>query len=78
MKSMTCQQLGGACDKTFSASTFEEIAQMSQQHGKEMFEQADPDHLKAMATMKALMQKPDAMEQWFDDKRRAFEALPED
>ncbi|MGB7299165.1 MAG: hypothetical protein WBD34_07580 [Burkholderiaceae bacterium] len=78
MKSMTCQQLGGACDKTFSASTFEEIAQMSQQHGKEMFEQADPDHLKAMATMKALMQKPDAMEQWFDDKRSAFEALPED
>ncbi len=26
MKTMTCKQLGGACDKAFSANTFEELA----------------------------------------------------
>ena len=29
MKTMTCKQLGGACDKTFSADTFDEIVTMS-------------------------------------------------
>ena len=37
MKTMTCNQLGGACDLEFSADTFDEIAAKSQQHGKEMF-----------------------------------------
>lgn len=36
MKTMTCKQLGGACDKEFSANTFEEIAELSKQHGMEM------------------------------------------
>ena len=38
MKTMTCKQLGGACDKTFSAETFDEIVTMSKHHGMEMFE----------------------------------------
>ena len=29
MKTMTCRQLGGACDKEFRANTFEEIAEQS-------------------------------------------------
>lgn len=37
MKTMTCKQLGGACDKTFSANTFDEIVTMSKHHGMEMF-----------------------------------------
>ena len=48
MKSMTCKQLGGACDKIFQADTFEEIAQLSKQHGGEMFRAKDPAHLAAM------------------------------
>jgi predicted small metal-binding protein len=38
MKMMTCKQLGGACDKEFRANSFEEIAEMSKQHGMEMFQ----------------------------------------
>ena len=38
MKAMTCKQLGGACDVEFKAETFDEIAQLSQQHGNEMFQ----------------------------------------
>lgn len=72
---MTCRQLGGACDLEFQADSFEEIAQLSQKHGKEMFEQGDEAHLKAMQEMRELMQDPEAMQQWMDKKRAEFESL---
>lgn len=78
MKTMTCKQLGGACDIKFNANTFEEIAEMSKNHGTEMFKINDLLHLKAMNEMQKLMQKPDAMNEWFEDKRKEFETLPED
>lgn len=78
MKTMTCKQLGGACDKKFSANTFEEIAELSKKHGTEMFQKADADHLEAMNKMKTLMQSPEAMGAWFENKRKEFEALPHD
>jgi hypothetical protein len=74
---MTCKQLGGACDKEFSANTFEEISEMSKQHGMEMFQKGDEAHLKAMNEMKNLMQNPEAMKEWFDNKRKEFNSLPE-
>ena len=77
MKTMTCKQLGGACDEQFHAATFDEIAEMSKQHGGEMFQKGDEDHLRAMGDMKNLMQDPAAMQKWFDEKRREFEALPD-
>jgi len=74
---MTCKQLGGACEKAFHANTFEEIAGLSKQHGMEMFHAKDEAHLKAMADMQQLMQKPEAMKEWFESKRKEFEALSE-
>ena len=78
MKTMTCKQLGGACDMAFQAETFEEIAAMSRQHGMEMFQQGDVEHLKAMEEIRNLMQSPEAMEAWMAGRRAAFDALPED
>ena len=78
MKSMNCHELGGACDEVFSAETFEEIAQLSQQHGKKMHEAQDAAHLAAMDKMRELMQDQDAMAAWFEGRRKAFDALPED
>jgi hypothetical protein len=77
VRTMTCRQLGGACDKKFHASSFGEIAEMSKQHGMEMYQAKDDAHLKAMDEMKQLMQKPNAMADWFESKRREFEAMPE-
>ena len=77
MKKMTCNQLGGACDHEFRSNTFEEIAEMSKKHGMEMFQKGDEAHLKAMNEMQDLMQSPDAMSQWFENKRKEFDALPE-
>ncbi|MEJ1223845.1 DUF1059 domain-containing protein [Sediminicola sp. 1XM1-17] len=78
MKTMTCNQLGGACDKEFKANTFEEIEEMSKRHGMEMFQKGDEAHLNAMKKMRQLMTTPDVLKEWFDSKRREFEALSED
>lgn len=76
MKKMTCKQLGGACDMEFSAETFEEMAELSKKHGMEMFQQQDEAHLEAMSKMQSLMQSPDAMKDWMDQKRKEFDGLP--
>lgn len=75
MKTMTCKQLGGACDQEFHAETFDEIAELSQEHGKEMYKKGDEAHLKAMNEMRELMQDPNAMQEWMDGKRKEFETL---
>lgn len=72
MKTMTCKQLGGACDKEFHANTFDEIAEMSKKHGMEMYQKGDEDHLKAMSEMQELMKSPEAMKTWFDNKKKEF------
>ncbi len=76
MKTMTCNQLGGACDLEFHANTFEEVAEQSKSHGMEMFQKEDEAHLVAMGKMKELMSDPNAMNDWFEGKRKEFGALP--
>ena len=74
MKSMKCSQLGGACEEVFTAESFEEIALLSQQHGKEMFAANDQAHIEAMNQMMELMQN-NQMESWMDARRVEFDAL---
>lgn len=76
MKTMTCKQLGGACDLEFHAETFEEMAAQSKAHGGEMFQKKDEAHLKAMNEMMELMKDPNAVGKWMADKKAEFDALP--
>lgn len=78
MKAMTCKQLGGACDLDFRAETFEQMVELSKQHGMQMFQQNDEAHLAAMHKIQQLMQEPGAMEKWKEGRKQAFEALAED
>ena len=78
MKTMTCNQLGGACNKEFHAKTFEEIAEISKKHAHEMYKKGDAKHLKAMQKMMELMKGPKAMKAWMDNKQKEFESLSED
>ncbi|MGX9517354.1 DUF1059 domain-containing protein [Vibrio mediterranei] len=75
MKSMTCRQLGGACDLVFEAETFEQIAELSKRHGMEMYQKQDPAHLDAMNKIQAMMQNPEEMKAWYEEKKREFDAL---
>jgi predicted small metal-binding protein len=77
MRTMSCKELGGACDFEFHANSFEEIARMSQEHGKEMLRRGDKAHLEAMNEMRTLMQSADGMTKWMESKRKEFEAKPE-
>ena len=77
MKTMTCKQLGGACDLEFHANTFEEMAELSKNHGMEMFQTNDKAHLEAMNQMRGLMQAPEDMKAWLDNKQAEFNSLPE-
>jgi hypothetical protein len=54
------------------------MADMSKKHGMEMFQKGDEAHLKAMNEMQELMNSPNAMNEWFEGKRKEFDALPED
>ena len=78
MKTMTCKQLAGACDKEFRAETFEEMAEMSKKHAMEMAEKDDKGHIEKMEEMKDLMNKPEAVKEWFEEIQKEFDALSED
>lgn len=79
MKTMTCYQLAGACDKQFHAETFEQMGELSRKHAMEMAAQGDIAHIEKMEEMKNLMtSKPEAVKEWFEEKQKEFDALPED
>ena len=78
MKTMTCDQLGGACQQTFSANNFDDIAMMVSKHAREKVQQGDLAHIKAMNEMRNNMTSPDAMKKWMDSKREEFNELPND
>ncbi len=72
-KLIEIKELDGACDQEFHGETFDEIAEQSKKHGMEMFQQQDEAHMKAMNEMQA----PNSMSEWMDNKRREFDALPD-
>ena len=78
MKTMTCNDLAGACDTEFHAETFGEMAEMSKKHAMEMIEQDDQPHFDAMEKMKSSMGDPVAMKEWFESLQKMFDNLPED
>jgi hypothetical protein len=78
MKTMTCKQLAGACDKEFHAATFDEMSELCRAHAMEMAEKGDTAHIEKMQEMKNLMTNPEAVQEWFQKVQREFEALPED
>ena len=74
---MTCNQLGGACNQTFAANTFDELAMMVSKHAREMVQQGDAAHIEAMNAMRNNMNSPEAMNAWMDEKRRTFNSMPD-
>ena len=78
MKTMTCRQLAGACDEEFHAETFEKMGELSRTHAMEMAAQNDKGHIAKMEEMKELMTKPEAIQEWFANAQKEFDALPED
>ena len=78
MKKMTCKQLGGVCDKELVAGTFEEMEGLIKDHASAMARSGDKSHMDAMEKMKQMQQSPAALKEWYADKKRMFDSLPDE
>ena len=75
MKKITCAELGGACDLSFFAESFEEAAKQSQEHAIQMFKLRDKAHLDSAENMKTLMSSPREINNRKEDRRAYFNNL---
>ena len=74
MKMMRCNELGGACDKEFFGDTFEEIAKQSKEHGIEMINLGNKDHINAMEKMGELMGDSKNLDEWMNERKNIFDS----
>jgi predicted small metal-binding protein len=77
MKSMTCQQLGGACDLRLRGETADEVIKAQDKHLNEAVAAGDTAHEPALKDMKGRWKHPLKGMGWYKDTKAAFAALPE-
>jgi hypothetical protein len=78
MKTMTCRQMGGACDAPFHGQTADEVIKAEDSHLKEMVAGGDEAHKSALKSMQGRWKNPVSGMRWYMNTRKAFAALPED
>jgi len=78
MRTMTCRQLGGACDLALHGETADEVIQAQDKHLKEVVAAGDEAHQSALNDMKGRWRNPIKAMGWYKNTKRAFAALPED
>jgi hypothetical protein len=78
MKTMTCKQMGGPCDKAFSGETADDVINAQDQHLKEAVAAGDTAHEPANKDMRGRWKHPIKGMGWYKDTKKAFAALPED
>ena len=78
MKTMTCNQLGGACDLALHGSTADEVIKAQDKHLKDAVAGGDEAHKPALKEMKGRWKHPISGMTWYRNTKRAFAALPED
>ena len=77
MKTMTCQQLGGACDLQLHGDTADEIIKAQDKHLNEAVAAGDDTHESALKDMKSRWKRPVSGMGWYRKTKRDFAALPE-
>jgi hypothetical protein len=77
MKTMTCRQLGGACDLALTGADGDEVIKAQDRHLHEVVRGGDTDHEAALKAMKERWRHPIAGMGWYKQVKRDFAALPE-
>jgi len=77
-KTMTCRQLGGACDLELRGETADDVIHQQDQHLKDVVAAGDEAHIPARKDMKARWRRPVSGLKWYNATKRAFAELPED
>ena len=78
MKTMTCSQLGGACELAFHGADANEIIHAQDRHLREVVAAGDSAHETALRDMKGRWRRPVSGMKWYKKVQRDFAALPSD
>jgi predicted small metal-binding protein len=78
MKTMTCKQLGGACDLPLSGDTADEIIKAQDLHLKDVVASGDLTHQSALQDMKSRWKHPISGMRWYKKTKNDFASLPAD
>jgi len=78
MKTMTCKQLGGACDLPLHGDTADEVIKAQDRHLKEAVASGDDSHEGALKEMKGRWKHPISGMGWYKQTKRDFADLPEE
>jgi predicted small metal-binding protein len=78
MKTMTCRQLGGACDLPLRGESADEVIKAQDRHLKEVVAAGDTDHEDALSAMKGRWKHPVKGMGWYKSTKKEFAELPED
>ena len=78
MKTMTCKQLGGACDLALHGDIADEVIKAQDRHLNEIVSSGDETHKSALKEMKGRWKHPVSGMGWYRKAKRDFAALPED
>lgn len=78
MKTMTCKQMGGACDTAFRGSTADEVIKAQDKHLREVVANGDELHRGARTAMQGRWKNPISGMKWYMKTKKAFAALPEE
>jgi hypothetical protein len=78
MKTMTCRQLGGACDLEHHGDSADDVIKAQDRHLKDVVAGGDADHAPALKDMKGRWRHPKASLGWYRDVKTTFAGLPED
>ena len=76
MKTMTCKQLGGACELRLSGDTADEVIHAQDSHLRQVVAAGDTDHEKPLQEMKGRWKHPIAGMGWYRQVKKDFAALP--
>ncbi|MCW2794550.1 hypothetical protein [Nocardioides sp.] len=77
MKTMTCKQLGGACDLALHGATADEVIKAQDRHLREAVAAGDATHEEALREMKGRWKHPLKGMGWYKDTKRQFAELPD-
>jgi predicted small metal-binding protein len=78
LKTMTCKQMGGACDLAFRGASADEVIKAEDKHLKEMVANGDETHRDALKQMQNRWKNPLRGMGWYRKTKKDFAALPED
>lgn len=77
MKTMTCRQLGGACDLEHRGETADIVIKANDRHLREAEKAGDATHQPARDAMKGRWRHPKKSLGWYRDVQKNFAELPE-